>query len=78
MDPEKRLVSGKNNIRFRMLQDDTRVQLDLYANLSVDKILLGAATLEYKLRLRKSIPASVLTGELRTRLGPQATGVETR
>jgi hypothetical protein len=38
----------------------------------------GAATLEYKLRLRKSIPASALTGELRTRLGPQATGVETR
>ena len=38
----------------------------------------GAATLEYKLRLRKSIPASALTGELRTRLGPQATGVELR
>ena len=38
----------------------------------------GAATLEYRVRLRKSIPAPALTGELRTRLGPQATGVETR
>jgi hypothetical protein len=38
----------------------------------------GAATLEYRLRLRKSIPADALTGELRTRLGPQVTGVETR
>jgi hypothetical protein len=38
----------------------------------------GAATLEYRLRLRKRVPAAALTGELRTRLGPQVTGVETR
>jgi hypothetical protein len=38
----------------------------------------GASVLEYRVRLRKSVPASVLTGELRSRLGPQATGVETR
>ena len=38
----------------------------------------GAATLEYRVRLRKRIPAPALTGELRSRLGPQATGVETR
>jgi hypothetical protein len=38
----------------------------------------GSAVLEYRVRLRKSVPAPVLTGELRTRLGPQATGVETR
>ena len=30
VDPEKKFVSGKNTIRFRMLQDDTRIQLDLY------------------------------------------------
>ena len=34
------VISGKNTIRFRMLKDDTRIQLDLYANLAVDKILL--------------------------------------
>lgn len=34
--------------------------------------------LEYRVRLRKSVPAATLTGELRARLGPHATGVETR
>ncbi len=38
----------------------------------------GSAVLEYRVRLRKSVPAPVLTGELRTRLGARATGVETR
>jgi hypothetical protein len=38
----------------------------------------GGPVLEYRVRLRKSVPAAALTGELRTRLGPQATGVETR
>jgi aminopeptidase N len=32
-------VSGKNRIRFKMLKDDTRIQLDLYDNLKVDKIV---------------------------------------
>jgi aminopeptidase N len=39
VDPAKKFVNGKNTIRFRMLQDDTRIQLDLYDNLKVDKIL---------------------------------------
>jgi aminopeptidase N len=39
VDPEKKFISGKNTIRFRMLKDDTRIQLDLYDNLKVDKIL---------------------------------------
>ena len=41
VDPEKKFISGKNTIRFKMLKDDTRIQLDLYANLAVDRILLG-------------------------------------
>ena len=40
VDPEKKSISGKNSIRFRMLKDDTRIQLDLYANLNIDRILL--------------------------------------
>ena len=40
VDPDKKFVSGKNTIRFRMLKDDTRIQLDLYDNLKVDKIVL--------------------------------------
>src|SRR6266403_2215938 len=39
VDPEKRFISGKNTIRFRMLKDDTRIQLDLYDNLKVDRII---------------------------------------
>ena len=48
IDPEKKLVSGKNTIRFKMLKDDTRIQLDLNDALKVDKILLGSAPLHYK------------------------------
>lgn len=40
IDPEKKTISGKNTIRFKMLKDDTRIQLDLYDNLKIDKILL--------------------------------------
>ena len=48
VDPEKKFISGKNTIRFKMLQDDTRIQLDLYANLNVDKIVLGQQQLKYE------------------------------
>ncbi len=47
VDPEKKLISGKNTIRFKMLKDDTRIQLDLFANLKVDKILHGTTELKY-------------------------------
>ncbi|MDP3717885.1 MAG: M1 family metallopeptidase [Acidobacteriota bacterium] len=47
VDPEKRSITGKNAIRFKMLTDDTRIQLELYANLAVDQILMGATTLKY-------------------------------
>jgi hypothetical protein len=40
VDPEKKFVSGKNTIRFRMLKNDTRIQLDLYDNLKIEKILV--------------------------------------
>src|SRR5262245_27383677 len=46
VDPEKKWIGGKNTIRFKMLKDDTRIQLDLYANLAVDKILLGTTALK--------------------------------
>ncbi len=29
VNPEKKLLSGKNTIRFKMLKDDNRIQLDL-------------------------------------------------
>ena len=51
VDPDKKFLSGKNTIRFKMLQDDTRIQLDLYDNLKVDKIVLGAQELKYEREL---------------------------
>src|SRR6185295_8296924 len=47
VDPAKQFISGRNTIRFRMLKDDTRVQLDLYAYLKVEKVLLGRTALKY-------------------------------
>jgi aminopeptidase N len=48
VDPEKKFISGKNTIRFRMLSDDTRIQLDLTDALNVDKILMGSTALKYE------------------------------
>jgi len=48
VDPERKFLSGKNTIRFRMLQADTRIQLDLDSALDIDRILLGDAPLKYQ------------------------------
>jgi len=48
VDPAKQFLSGKNTIRFRMLNDDSRIQIDLYAYLKVEKILLGRTPLKFK------------------------------
>jgi aminopeptidase N len=48
VDPDKKLLSGKNSIRFRMLQDDARIQLELYENLGVDKIVMGSKELKFE------------------------------
>jgi aminopeptidase N len=48
VDPEKKFISGKNTIRFKMLKDDKRIQLDLQQPLNVDKILFGGAELKYE------------------------------
>src|SRR5688572_15587297 len=51
VEPDKKWIGGVNTIRFRMLEDDTRIQLDLYANLTVEKILLGVTPLKYEREL---------------------------
>jgi aminopeptidase N len=47
VDPVKQSLSGRNTIRFRMLKDDTRIQIDLYAYLKVERILLGRSSLKF-------------------------------
>jgi tetratricopeptide (TPR) repeat protein len=51
VDPVAKRISGKNTIRFKMLSADTRIQLDLYANLAVDKIVYGTTPLKYSREL---------------------------
>ncbi len=51
VDPEKKFIGGKNTIRFKMLEDGSRIQLDLDGALHVDKILWGAVTLPYQREL---------------------------
>ena len=48
VDPEKKSLSGKNTIRFKMLRDDSRIQLDLHSALAVDKISCGTTELKYE------------------------------
>jgi aminopeptidase N len=43
VDPEKQLLSGKNSIRFKMLADGERIQLDLVPTFKIDKILLDTS-----------------------------------
>jgi aminopeptidase N len=43
VDPAKRMLNGKNVIRFAMLKPDTRIQLDLAPSFHIDKIVLDEA-----------------------------------
>ena len=42
------MISGKNTIRFKMLKDDTRIQLELFSNYTIEKIAMGAQALKYE------------------------------
>lgn len=48
VDPEKKSIAGRNTIRFRMLEDGRRIQLDLTTALRVDGIRLGTTALQYE------------------------------
>jgi len=66
VDPERRFLSGTNTIRFKMLADDNRIQLDLYDNLAIDDIRLGATALEYERELNSffvKFPSTLKTGK---------------
>ena len=47
VDPAAKTITGKNTIRFKMLADGTRIQIDLLDTLNVDKILFDGAPLKY-------------------------------
>lgn len=51
VNPDKKFISGQNTIRFRMLTDGRRIQLDLHPSLKVERILLGKTNLSYQRQL---------------------------
>jgi aminopeptidase N len=48
VDPEKKFINGTNTIRFKMLEDGTRIQLELVPTLQIDKIEMGKTSLKYQ------------------------------
>jgi aminopeptidase N len=48
VNPERKFISGKNTIRFKMLKDDSRIQLELYANYTIEKIVMDGKSLKYE------------------------------
>ena len=69
IDPEKKLVAGRNAIRFKMLSDDTRIQMDLWSNLSIDKIEMGGKPLKHERELNAvfiDFPATLRKGNTYT------------
>jgi aminopeptidase N len=47
VDPDRKTIQGTNTIRFRMLADDRRIQLELHPSLNIDRILLGTTPLTF-------------------------------
>ena len=69
VDPDRKFISGTNSIRFRMIEDDTRIQLELYDNLTIDAINLGATALTYERELNTvyiDFPSTLKAGRVYT------------
>jgi aminopeptidase N len=75
VDPEKQFLSGRNSIRFKMLKDGKRIQLDLVPAFQIGKILLdrtGAASqaLHYERAAGRTVyvdfPETLLKGRIYT------------
>jgi aminopeptidase N len=47
VDPEAKTIKGSNNVRFKMLADGTRIQLELSQDLGIDGITWAGKTLKY-------------------------------
>jgi aminopeptidase N len=47
VDPDKKWISGRNTVRFKMLKDDGRIQLDLFSNFTIDRIVFEKSQLKY-------------------------------
>lgn len=48
VDPEKKIIYGSNTISFKMLQQSSKIQLDLFENMNVDSIVFENKKLEFE------------------------------
>src|SRR5215469_1570845 len=48
VDPDTKIIKGSNTIRFRMLEDGTRIQLELSPDLTIDGITFNGKPLHYE------------------------------
>lgn len=48
VNPDKKFISGYNDITFKVLEKTNRIQLDLFENMQVDSIVLKGTKLAYK------------------------------
>jgi aminopeptidase N len=67
VDPETKLIAGSNLVRFRMLQDGQRIQLELTPELTIDEIVFDGRVLTYDRDERSlyiNYPRTLRAGEL--------------
>lgn len=48
VDPDKRFISGFNEINFKTVENTKKIQLDLFENMQVDSIVFNKNKLQYK------------------------------
>lgn len=48
VDPDKRFISGYNEITFKVVENTSKIQLDLFENMRIDSIVVKGNSLKYK------------------------------
>lgn len=48
VDPDKKYISGYNNISFKVVENTGKIQLDLFENMNIDSIVYNKKRLVYK------------------------------
>lgn len=67
VDPTEKTIAGSNLVRFRMLADGDKIQLELVPNLTIDSITFEGQPLTYTREERSlfiALPRTLHTGEL--------------
>lgn len=48
IDPKEKAIQGYNNITFKVIATTSKIQLDLFANMTIDSIVLNSKKLNYQ------------------------------